>query len=184
VRYVPVSIVIGFTNGIAVLIGLSQVKDFLGLQIAKMPADFFGAARRAGRHAAHRQPGGRGHRGGLPGGVVLWPKSYAMPTRAGRPRGQERRMAAHCRAPSWWRWWRDLVAVTCCGLPVETIGSALRRHSAGPAGAGTARLRLGHGAAAAGATLTIALLGAIESLLCARVADTMTDLPRTTPTRS
>jgi MFS superfamily sulfate permease-like transporter len=31
VRYVPVAIVIGFTNGIAVLIGLSQVKDFFGL---------------------------------------------------------------------------------------------------------------------------------------------------------
>ncbi len=41
VRYVPVSIVIGFTNGIAVLIALSQVKDWLGLEVAKMPADFF-----------------------------------------------------------------------------------------------------------------------------------------------
>jgi SulP family sulfate permease len=33
-------------------------------------------------------------------------------------------------------------------------------------------------------TVTIALLGAIESLLCARVADNMTEFPRTTPTRS
>ena len=41
VRYIPVSIVIGFTNGIAVLIGLSQLKDLLGLRIANMPADFF-----------------------------------------------------------------------------------------------------------------------------------------------
>ena len=41
VRYVPVSVVIGFTNGIAVLIALSQVRDLLGLDIAKMPADFF-----------------------------------------------------------------------------------------------------------------------------------------------
>ena len=41
VRYVPVSIVVGFTNGIAVLIALSQIKDVLGLNIAKMPADFF-----------------------------------------------------------------------------------------------------------------------------------------------
>lgn len=40
IRFIPVSIVIGFTNGIAVLIGLSQVKDFLGLTIEKMPADF------------------------------------------------------------------------------------------------------------------------------------------------
>ena len=41
VRYVPVSIVTGFTNGIAVLIGLSQIKDLLGLNIDKLPADFF-----------------------------------------------------------------------------------------------------------------------------------------------
>lgn len=34
VRLIPVSIVIGFTNGIAVLIALSQVKDFLGLKHA------------------------------------------------------------------------------------------------------------------------------------------------------
>ena len=42
IRFIPVSIVIGFTNGIAVLIALSQVKDFLGLRIENMPADFFG----------------------------------------------------------------------------------------------------------------------------------------------
>jgi hypothetical protein len=41
VRYVPVSVVIGFTNGIAVLIALSQVRDWLGLDIDKMPGDFF-----------------------------------------------------------------------------------------------------------------------------------------------
>jgi SulP family sulfate permease len=41
VRYVPVSVVIGFTNGIAVLIALSQLRDLLGLQVEKMPADFF-----------------------------------------------------------------------------------------------------------------------------------------------
>jgi sulfate permease, SulP family len=45
VRYVPVSIVIGFTNGIAVLIASSQIKDLLGLHIAKMPADFFAQLR-------------------------------------------------------------------------------------------------------------------------------------------
>jgi SulP family sulfate permease len=33
VRYVPVTIVVGFTNGIAVLIALSQMKDWLGLQV-------------------------------------------------------------------------------------------------------------------------------------------------------
>ena len=42
VRFIPVAVIIGFTNGIAVLVALSQIKDFLGLRIAKMPGDFFG----------------------------------------------------------------------------------------------------------------------------------------------
>lgn len=32
---------LGFTNGMAVLIALSQFKNLLGLPIAKMPGDFF-----------------------------------------------------------------------------------------------------------------------------------------------
>ena len=40
VRYIPVGIVIGFTNGIAVLIGFSQLKDLLGLKIDKLPRTF------------------------------------------------------------------------------------------------------------------------------------------------
>src|SRR5215470_15197636 len=43
VRYVPVAIVIGFTNGIAVLIALSQLRDLFGLIVpGALPADFFG----------------------------------------------------------------------------------------------------------------------------------------------
>jgi SulP family sulfate permease len=41
IRFIPVAIIIGFTSGIAVLIGLSQIKDAFGLQIEKLPADFF-----------------------------------------------------------------------------------------------------------------------------------------------
>ena len=43
VRFIPIAVIIGFTNGIAFLIGLSQIKDFFGLQIEKMPAQFFQA---------------------------------------------------------------------------------------------------------------------------------------------
>ena len=43
VRFIPIAVIIGFTNGIAFLIGLSQIKDFFGLQIEKMPAHFFQA---------------------------------------------------------------------------------------------------------------------------------------------
>jgi len=41
IRFVPVSIIIGFTNGIAVLIALQQVRDLIGLPIDRMPANFF-----------------------------------------------------------------------------------------------------------------------------------------------
>ena len=35
IRFIPVAVVLGFTNGIAVLILLSQLKDFLGLKIGR-----------------------------------------------------------------------------------------------------------------------------------------------------
>lgn len=56
VRFVPVTIVIGFTNGIAVLIALSQLKDALGLPIAKMPGDFVGQVQAIGQHLPQWNP--------------------------------------------------------------------------------------------------------------------------------
>ena len=41
IRFIPIAVVLGFTNGIAVVIFLAQVKDFLGLKIDKLPAEFF-----------------------------------------------------------------------------------------------------------------------------------------------
>jgi sulfate permease, SulP family len=40
IRFIPYPVVTGFTAGIAVIIASSQVKDFLGLPIAAVPADF------------------------------------------------------------------------------------------------------------------------------------------------
>jgi sulfate permease, SulP family len=40
VKYIPRPVVVGFTNGIAVLIASTQIRDFFGLQIADMPDDF------------------------------------------------------------------------------------------------------------------------------------------------
>lgn len=40
VRFIPRPVVIGFTNGIAVLIASTQIKDFLGLSIEKVPGEF------------------------------------------------------------------------------------------------------------------------------------------------
>jgi SulP family sulfate permease len=40
IRYIPRPVVIGFTNGIAVLIASTQIKDLLGLPVAKVPSEF------------------------------------------------------------------------------------------------------------------------------------------------
>lgn len=40
IAYVPEAVVNGFTIGIAIIIGASQLKDFLGLQATVVPADF------------------------------------------------------------------------------------------------------------------------------------------------
>ena len=40
IKFIPHSVVVGFTSGIAVVIFSSQVKDFLGLRIEKVPVEF------------------------------------------------------------------------------------------------------------------------------------------------
>lgn len=40
IKYIPNSLIIGFTSGIAVIIFSSQIKDFFGLEMGEVPADF------------------------------------------------------------------------------------------------------------------------------------------------
>lgn len=40
VKFIPRPVVVGFTNGIAVIIASTQIKDFFGLKIDKVPGDF------------------------------------------------------------------------------------------------------------------------------------------------
>jgi len=42
VRFIPRPVVVGFTNGIAVIIASTQIKDFLGLKVDKVPGEFLG----------------------------------------------------------------------------------------------------------------------------------------------
>ncbi|HEY4679395.1 MAG TPA: SulP family inorganic anion transporter, partial [Candidatus Angelobacter sp.] len=42
VKYIPRPVVVGFTNGIAVVIASTQLKDFFGLRIEQMPSNFLG----------------------------------------------------------------------------------------------------------------------------------------------
>lgn len=168
IRFIPVSIVIGFTNGIAVLIALSQVKDFLGLKIENMPADFFGQINAIWTNIHTINYYALGVALVSFAIVKFWPKDTST------------------HSAQWLRWVAkipgtvvvlvlSMLAVTTFNLPVETIGSkfggipqtlpdlqipafdwANIRHLISP-------------------MITLALLGAIESLLCARVADTLTD---------
>ncbi len=41
VKFIPRPVVLGFTNGIALLIASTQIKDFLGLDIGRQPSEFF-----------------------------------------------------------------------------------------------------------------------------------------------
>jgi SulP family sulfate permease len=41
VKFIPRPVVIGFTNGIAVLIASTQIKDFFGLHVARVPGEFW-----------------------------------------------------------------------------------------------------------------------------------------------
>ena len=42
IKFIPYPVIVGFTSGIAVIIFSSQVKDFFGLNIATVPSDFIG----------------------------------------------------------------------------------------------------------------------------------------------
>ena len=180
IRYIPVSIVIGFTNGIAVLIGLSQLKDLLGLQIGKLPADFFAQIGVLASHLHTFNPAALLMGLGCTAVVVLWPKSYQMDTAPQSTWPRLKRKAAYL--PGTLVALAGATALTAVlQLPLETIGSrfggipqtlptfALPEFS----WMGAKQLLM--------PTLTIALLGAIESLLCARVADNMSQHPRHDP---
>jgi len=180
VRYVPVSIVIGFTNGIAVLIGLSQVKDFFGLVTPKLPGDFFSLIGVLAAHAHTVNPAAVALALASLAIVVLWPKSYAMPT---GPIGALKRLQ---------RWSAHVpgtvvalvvttLAVTMLGLKVETIGSRFGGIPQGLPPLALPEFSWTTVKLLVMPTVTIAILGAIESLLCARVADNMTELPRHDP---
>ena len=170
VRFIPVAVILGFTNGIAVLIALSQIKDFLGLQTGAMPANFFGMLNTLGGALPSVNPTAAALATAALVLIVVWhtglPRLAARHPWAGRLALVPGSVIALVAATGVAWWWQ---------LPVETIGS---RFGGVPAALPaltwpafsweTARFLL------IPAT-TLALLGAIESLLCARVADGMID---------
>ena len=176
IRYIPVAVVIGFTNGIAVLIALSQVKDLLGLKIEKMPADFFGATRALSGAIDTVSPTTLALGAASLALITVWP-AVARLAPSLLPRvAAPGRLGLVTRLPS------TLVvlivataAVVSLELPVETIGSRFGGIPAGLPPIALPDLSWNTARNLIGPAVTIALLGAIESLLCARVADGMID---------
>jgi sulfate permease, SulP family len=181
VRYVPVTIIIGFTNGIAVLIALSQMKDLFGLPIEKMPADFFAQIGTLAAHAGQFNPLALAIGLASLALVVVWPKSYTMPMDNRGWRHRAYRLAAHVPGTI-----VALVGATVATAllhwPVETIGSRFGGIPQALPALALPAFSWDSAKQLLIPTLTIAMLGAIESLLCARVADgAVPDLPRHDP---
>jgi len=155
IKFIPHPLIVGFTSGIALIIFSSQVKDFLGLQMGAVPADFID------KWAAYA-----GHLSSVNVyAIVIGLATIITTLFFGR--------ITH-RIPG------SLVAIVLCTLavslfhlPVETIASKF--------GAIPSMLPMPHVPMLDLATIkhlikpafTIALLGGIESLLSAVVADGM-----------
>jgi SulP family sulfate permease len=157
VKFIPRPVVIGFTNGIAILIASTQVKDFFGLQLAKVPGVFWqrmealAASFHTLSYTATALAAGtvlviilcRAISDRIPGAIV----AFLLGT----------------------------VAVVLFKLPVETVGSRFGGIPAGLPHFLLPRFRtdLIHGLL--GPAFTIAMLGAIESLMSAVVSDRMSN---------
>ena len=185
VRYVPVSVVIGFTNGIAVLIGLSQLRDLLGLDIAKMPGDFFSQVATLSRHLHSLNPYAVALGLLCVLGLYIWPKLWASES-AFRKKLDTIDTVSALRATS--RLPAPVVALVTLSLaawalqlPVETIGTRFGGIPQSLPGFVLPDFSWETVKQLVTPTLTIALLGAIESLLCARVADQLIDAPKHDP---
>ena len=176
IKFIPVAVIIGFTNGIAVLIGLSQIKDFLGLRIeGKVPAEFF-ALMQTLWQALPTWNGAALAVALLSLGIIVgWQQTMKRKITLPEETGMLPRVSGSLALiPG------SIVAlvvatllVALFGLNVETIGS---RFGGIPQGLPEFTVPDYSWAMVKGLFLpamTLAVLGAIESLLCARVADSM-----------
>ncbi len=168
IRFIPIAVVIGFTNGIAVLIALSQVKDFMGLRVAAMPADFFGMLSTLGATLHTVNPVALGIALCSLAIIIIWqffmPKLGSGIQFAGKLTPIPGSIVALVAAT---------LAVWLLKLPVDTIGSRFGGIPSGLPSFAWPAFSWESAKFLLIPTLTLALLGAIESLLCARVADGM-----------
>lgn len=155
IKFIPHPVVIGFTSGIAVIILSSQVKDFLGLEMGVVPADFVEKWRAYAAHGGDVNPTAALVAALALLLIVAWPRVT-------------RRIPGPFVA---------LVATTALvqwlALPVETIGSRFGDITAAIPVPSLPALSFAQVMALVGPAFTIAMLGAVESLLSAVVADGM-----------
>ena len=167
IRFIPVAIIIGFTSGIAVLIGLSQIRDAFGLQIDKLPSDFFSQINAFVRYADTASLAASLTCLGTLALIILWPKITSLLGRVWKPITLVPGIII------------ALIVITIIAdfldLPIETIGSRFGEIPNSIPSPKVPALDWETAKQLFAPTLTIALLGAIESLLCARVADNLSD---------
>ncbi|MCW5554615.1 MAG: sulfate permease [Verrucomicrobiae bacterium] len=158
IKFIPYPVTMGFTSGIAVLIFATQIKDFFGLRVERVPSEFVEKLMVLAEHAGSCQWPTLALAGASLTIILGWPKRW------------QRHVPGSIVALV-----LGTVVVGLFHLPVETIGS---RFGGIPQALPTPQLptlswenlrQLVQPAT------TIALLAAIESLLCAVVADGMID---------
>ena len=155
VKYIPRPVTIGFTNGIAILIASTQVKDFLGLDITAVPSDF------VLRVGALVNSLVSFHWSALLLGISSLLIILLLPRFTKRVPGS---IVALVLAT---------LAVPLFGIPVETIGSKFGGIPTGLPHISLLQVRPELIVPLLPAAVTVAMLAAIESLLSAVVADGM-----------
>jgi SulP family sulfate permease len=155
VKFIPQPVVLGFTNGIAVTIASTQLRDLFGLAVDNVPGDFIGRIHVLAAAAGTWSPLATLLGGGTLVFLIVW-RRYVV------------------RMPGYIVALVGATAVTAiAGLPVGTVGSrfggiaAQLPHLSLPVFRPELILTL------LSPALTIAMLGAVESLLSAVVADRM-----------
>lgn len=186
IKFIPVTVIIGFTNGIAVLIGISQIKDFLGLKIqGKTPAEFFALLQTLWNALPTWNPQALFLALLSLAIIILWQKNTGpVKSTAGQSVSSMFHRVRSSTPGSIIALIVATILVQLFHLDVETIGS---RFGGIPQGLPSLTIPLPHAADGSWSlpviweamkglvapAATLAVLGAIESLLCARVADNM-----------
>jgi sulfate permease, SulP family len=155
VKYIPRPVVIGFTNGIAVLIASTQIRDFFGLRIDAVPGEFFARMTTLAGHFSTFSPAATALAAAALAVIVVCMRFLK------RVPGSIAALLL------------GTVAVTALHIPVETIGT---RFGGIPSGLPSLTLPHFDGEMILpllSPALTVAMLGAIESLMSAVVADRM-----------